>query len=84
LNFLKIPKIEILKRGLVDKILRNKDDVHSFTGRQDTIVTGALGVPESAGFDVFKDKSFTGNEETFWDDAFFGGKGSFGGNVTAK
>jgi hypothetical protein len=77
-------RIEILKRGLVDKILRNKDDVHSFTGRQDTIVTGALGVPESAGFDVFKDKSFTGNEETFWDDAFFGGKGSFGGNVTAK
>jgi len=77
-------RIEILKRGLVDKILRNKDDVHSFTGRQDTVVTGALGVPESAGFDVFKDKSFTGNEETFWDDAFFGGKGSFGGNVTAK
>jgi hypothetical protein len=77
-------RIEILKRGLVHKILRNKDEVHSFTGSEEGIVSGVWGVPENSGFDVFKDKSFTGNEETFWDDAFFGGKGSFGGNVTAK
>ena len=77
-------RIEILKRGLVHKILRSKDDVHSFTGSEEGIVSGVWGVPKSAGFDVFQDKSFTGNEETFWDDAFFGGKGSFGANVTAK
>jgi hypothetical protein len=77
-------RIEILKRGLVHKILRNKDEVHSFTGNEEAIANKVWDVPSSAGFDVFQDKSFTGNEETFWDDAFFGGKGSFGGNVTAK
>lgn len=77
-------RIEILKRGLVDKILRNKDDVHSFTGNEDAIAKKVWDIPQSAGFDVFEYKPFTGNEETFWDDAFFGGKGSFGGNVTAK
>jgi hypothetical protein len=49
-------RIEVLKRNLVHKVLKSKDEVNSFTG----------------------------NEETFWDDAFFGGKGSFGANVTAK
>ena len=77
-------RIEVLKRNLVHKVLKNKDEVHSFTGSEEGIVSGVWGVPKSAGFDVFKDKSFTGNEETFWDDAFFGGKGSFGANVTAK
>ena len=77
-------RIEILKRGLVDKILRNKDDVHSFTGSEEGIVSGVWGVPASSGFDVFQDKSFVGNEDTFWDDAFFGNKGSFGANITAK
>jgi hypothetical protein len=77
-------RIEVLKRNLVHKVLKNKDEVHSFTGSEEGIVSGVWGVPKSAGFDVFKDKSFTGNEETFWDDAFFGDKGSFGANVTAK
>ena len=63
-------RIEILKRGLVHKILRNKDDVHSFTGSEEGIVSGVWGVPKSAGFDVFQDKSFTGDEENFWNNAF--------------
>lgn len=77
-------RIEILKRGLVHKILRNKDEIHSFTGSEDAIVNGVWGVSKSAGFDVFQDKSFAGEEDTFWDDAFFGGKGNFGVNVSAK
>ena len=63
-------RIEILKRGLVDKILRNKDDVHSFTGSEEGIVSGVWGVSKSAGFDVFQDKSFTGDEKNFWNNAF--------------
>jgi hypothetical protein len=63
-------RIEILKRGLVDKILRNKDDVHAFTGSEEGIVSGVWGVPKSAGFDVFQNKSFTGDEKNFWNNAF--------------
>lgn len=63
-------RIEILKRGLVHKILRNKDEVHSFTGSEQAIVSGVWGVPKSAGFDVFQDKSFTGDEKNFWNNAF--------------
>lgn len=63
-------RIEILKRGMVHKILRNKDEVHSFTGSEEGIVSGVWGVPKSAGFDVFQDKSFTGDEENFWNNAF--------------
>lgn len=39
-------RIEVLKRNLVHKVLRTKDDTHGFTG----------------------------DEATFWDDAFFGDK----------
>jgi hypothetical protein len=63
-------RIEILKRGLVHKILRNKDEVHSFTGSENAIVNGVWGVSKSAGFDVFQDKSFTGDEKNFWNNAF--------------
>lgn len=63
-------RIEILKRGLVHKILRNKDEVHSFTGSQESVVSGVFGLPKSAGFDVFQDKSFTGDEKNFWNNAF--------------
>ena len=63
-------RIEILKRNLVHKILRNKDEIHSFTGSEQAIVSGVWGVPKSAGFDVFQDKSFTGDEKNFWNNAF--------------
>jgi hypothetical protein len=63
-------RIEILKRGLVHKILRNKDEQHSFTGSEQAIVSGVWGVPKSAGFDVFQNKSFTGDEKNFWNNAF--------------
>jgi hypothetical protein len=63
-------RIEVLKRNLVHKILRNKDEVHSFTGSEEGIVHGVWGVPASAGFDVFQDKSFTGDEKNFWNNAF--------------
>jgi hypothetical protein len=69
-------RIEILKRGLVDKILRNKDDVHSFTGVSTIQTNGYVKNNKEAGF--------VGNEETFWDDAFFGDKGSFGVNISSK
>lgn len=63
-------RIEILKRGLVHKVLRDKDDAHLFTGSEEGIVSGVWGVPKSAGFDVFQDKSFTGDEKNFWNNAF--------------
>lgn len=69
-------RIEILKRGLVDKILRNKDDIHSFTGVSTIQTNGYVKNGKEAGF--------VGNEETFWDDAFFGDKGSFGVNISSK
>ena len=69
-------RIEILKRGLVDKILRNKDDVHSFTGVSTIQTNGYVKNNKEVGF--------VANEETFWDDAFFGDKGSFGVNISSK
>ena len=45
-------RIEILKRNMVHKVLRNSGEIHNMVG-------------------------FTGfNEQTFWNDAFEGGKGS--------
>ena len=63
-------RIEVLKRNLVHKVLKSKDEVHSFTGSEEGIVSGVWGVPKSAGFDVFQNKSFTGDEKNFWNNAF--------------
>jgi len=82
----KYDRIEVLKRNLVEQVIRKADDgkVVSFTGSEDSIVNGVWGVKDTEAFDVFKDKSFVGNEETFWDDAFFGDKGGFSTNVGVK
>jgi hypothetical protein len=82
----KYDRIEVLKRNLVEQVIRKAEDgnIKSFTGSEDGIVNGVWGVKDTEAFDVFQDKSFVGNEETFWDDAFFGDKGMFGSNVAAK
>jgi hypothetical protein len=82
----KYDRIEVLKRNLVEQVIRKAEDgnIKSFTGSEDAIVNGVWGVKDSEAFDVFQDKSFVGNEETFWDDAFFGDKGGFGVNVGVK
>jgi hypothetical protein len=83
----KYDRIEILKRNLVEQVIRQASDgkVISFTGSEEAIATGVWNVSENTAFDLFEDKkSFVGNEETFWDDAFFGDKGMFGNNVVSK
>jgi hypothetical protein len=82
----KYDRIEVLKRNMVEQVIRKAEDgnIKNFTGSEDAIVNGVWGVKGSEAFDVFQDKSFVGNEETFWDDAFFGDKGGFGVNVGVK
>jgi hypothetical protein len=52
------------------EIEQKKSGTKSFTGSEDAIVNGVWGVKKSEGFDVFQDKSFTGDEENFWNNAF--------------
>lgn len=83
----KYDRIEVLKRNLVEQVIRKADDgnIKSFTGSEDAIVNGVWGVKGGTAFDLFEDKKgFVGNEETFWDDAFFGDKGGFSTNVGVK
>jgi hypothetical protein len=80
-------RIEVLKRQMVHQVIRKAADgnIKSFTGSEDAIVNGVWGVKKDTAFDVFEDKKgFVGNEETFWDDAFFGDKGGFSTNVGVK
>jgi hypothetical protein len=83
----KYDRIEVLKRNLVEQVIRKADDgkIVNFTGSEDAILNGVWGVKSDTAFDVFEDKKgFVGNEETFWDDAFFGDKGGFSTNVGVK
>lgn len=83
----KYDRIEVLKRNLVEQVIRKADDgkVISFTGNQGALVNGVLGVQNVTDSDVFKDKKgFVGNEETYYDDTFFGDKGGFTSKVGMK